>query len=203
MKKTPTRIAAQTVDALVSGIRRGDVEAFETVVKTYSPRLVRVVMGILKNPSDAEEVVQDVFLTVFRKIDYFRGEASFSTWLHRIAVNAALMQKRRDRSGTAVPLDDVLPALDAGSRRPKVGEWIEKPRDTVLRDEAWQVIHKAVDRLDHKYKTVYVLREFEGCSTEETAKILALKVPAVKSRPHRARFFLRRELATYFERQVA
>jgi len=150
---------------------------------------------------DTEEVTQDVFLAVFEKIERFRGDSSFFTWVHRIAVNAALMRKRRDKSALDVPLDDVLPAFeDNGHIAMDVADWSPQASDPALQEETRRVIQAAVKRLDEKYQTVFILRDVEGFSTEETAQILEMGVPAIKSRLHRARLALRKELANYFER---
>jgi RNA polymerase sigma-70 factor (ECF subfamily) len=144
-----------------------------------------------------------VFLTVFEKIDRFRGEASFTTWLHRVAVNAALMRRRRQRVGREVSLEEALPAFaDNGHIAVEVPDWSGQADDPLLREEARLAIAAAVDQLDDMYRTVFVLRDVEGFSTEEVARVLELSVPAVKSRLHRARLFLRRELAEYFEKQA-
>ena len=187
-------------EMLVKRIRNGDARAFEILVDRYEKRLFRIVLGILKDPDDAVEVVQDVFMTAFRKIDTFREEASFSTWIHRIAVNAALMHRRRDKSSAMVPLEKVLPSFDERGRALEhVEDWSEQADDPVLQEEIHQVIQAAVNRLDEKYKVVFVLREVEGISTEDTARITGLSVAAVKTRLHRARLQLRKELADYFE----
>jgi len=158
---------------------------------------------VLRDSMDAEEVTQDVFMTIFAKIDQFREEASFSTWIHRIAVNAALMRKRRERPTVDLPLEDVLPDVDAESGpSANVEDWSTKIDDPVLRSEASAVIQKAIERLDDKYQTIFVLRDVEGLSTGETASILGLGIPAVKTRLHRARLFLRAELAGYFDRRL-
>lgn len=186
---------------LVQRTRNGDVEAFEELLNRHQDRVTRVVFSILKDPMDTEEITQDVFLTVFEKIERFRGDASFSTWIHRIAVNAALMHKRRDKSSFDVPLDDVLPAFeDNGHIAVDVADWSPQTNDPALQEETRSVIQAAVDRLNKKYQTVFMLRDIEGFSTEETAQILAMGIPAIKSRLHRARLSLRKELANYFER---
>ena len=198
----PARAGARTSpeDLLVEQVRNGDVVAFEILLNRYQDRLTRLVSSILKDSRDTEEVVQDVFLTVFEKVDRFRGDASFSTWIHRIAVNAALMHKRRDKSGTDISLDDVMPFFDDRDRLvTRVADWSEQTRDPVMQQEALQVIQAAVDQLDSKYRIVFVLRFGEGFSTEETARILDMSIPAVKSRLHRARLLLRKRLAAYFD----
>ena len=151
---------------------------------------------------EAEEAVQDIFFAVFEKVHTFRGDSSFSTWLHRIAVNAALLRKRRDKSSTNVSLDEGSARDDRTTWLDKATQWASHPRDRVLEEEAWRVIDAAVARLDSKYQTVFKLRDVEGFSIESTARMLELGVPAVKTRLHRARLHLRRELADYFGRTV-
>ena len=188
---------------LVERARAGDLEAFEELLGRHQQRVMRVVLSILKEPMDAEEVAQDVFLTVFEKIDHFRGDSSFSTWLHRVAVNAALMRRRKSKADRSVPLDDVMPSFDErGHLAVDIADWSQQAGDPVLAREAGEVIEAAVEKLDEMYRTVFGLRDVQGFSIEETAEILELSVPAVKSRLHRARLFLRRELAEYFEKRV-
>lgn len=196
-----TAAATLSERELVERTRNGDVEAFEILLNRHQERVTRVVFSILKDPMDTEEVTQDVFLTVFEKIDRFRGDSSFSTWIHRVAVNAALMHKRRDKSAADVPLDDVLPAFEEnGHIAVDVADWSAQASDPALQEETRAVIQAAVDHLDEKYQTVFLLRDVQEFSTEETANILEMGVPAVKSRLHRARLSLRKELAEYFER---
>ncbi|MEE3259080.1 MAG: sigma-70 family RNA polymerase sigma factor [Candidatus Latescibacterota bacterium] len=188
---------------LVEWARTGDLKAFEELLGRHQQRVLRVVLSILKEAMDAEEVAQDVFLTVFEKIDRFRGDASFTTWLHRVAVNAALMRRRKSKADRSVPLDEVMPSFDdQGHLAVDITDWSEQANDPVLAQEAKAVIAAAVDKLDEKYQTVFALRDVQGFSTEETAELLALSVPAVKSRLHRARLFLRRELVDYFEKRA-
>ena len=195
--------AASDEVQFVERARAGDLEAFEELLGCHQQRVMRVVLSILKEPMDAEEVAQDVFLTVFEKIDHFRGDSSFSTWLHRVAVNAALMRRRKSKADRSVPLDDVMPSFDErGHLAVDIADWSQQAGDPVLAREAGEVIEAAVEKLDEMYRTVFALRDVQGFSTEETAEILELSVPAVKSRLHRARLFLRRELAEYFEKRV-
>ena len=187
---------------LVERARAGDLEAFEELLGRHQQRVMRVVLSILKEPMDAEEVAQDVFLTVFEKIDHFRGDSSFSTWLHRVAVNAALMRRRKSKADRSVPLVEVMPSFDEwGHLAVDIADWSQQAGDPVLAREAGEVIEAAVEKLDEMYRTVFGLRDVQGFATEETAEILELSVPAVKSRLHRARLFLRRELAEYFEKR--
>lgn len=202
MKEREDRAQIEDVE-LVRRARSGDLDAFEWLLGRHQQRVLRVVLSIVKEPMDAEEVAQEVFLTVFEKIDKFRGDASFTTWLHRVAVNAALMQRRKKKADRSVPLDEVMPAFDdKGMIAANVGDWTERAEDPVLQQEARVVIEAAVDKLEEIYRTVFTLRDIQGFSTEETAGILDLSIAAVKTRLHRARLFLRSELADYFEKRA-
>ena len=188
---------------LVERARHGDTAAFDCILDRYQERVMRVIVSILRDSMDAEEVAQDVFMVVFDKIDQFREEASFSTWIHRIAVNAALMRKRREKTRVTLPLEEMLPDFDAdGQISIDVEDWSAQVDDPALQAEARAVIQAAIEHLDSKYQTVFLLRDAEGFSTGETANILGLSIAAVKTRLHRARLFLREELAGYFERQT-
>jgi len=196
------QIHAASEKELIKRARSGDAAAFECILDRYQERVMRVILSILKNPMDAEEVTQDVFMAAFTKIDQFREEASFSTWLHRIAVNAALMRKRREKTAVHLPLEEMLPDFDEkGGFAADVADWSKQVDDPMLEAEIRTVIQEAIERLDSKYQTVFLLRDVEGFSTGETASILGLGIPAVKTRLHRARLFLRGELAEYFEKQ--
>ncbi len=200
--KTQNRAQAQDAE-LVRRARSGDIEAFELLLARHQQRVLRVVLSIVKEQMDAEEVAQDVFLKVFEKIEEFRGDASFTTWLHRIAVNTALMRRRKKQADRSVSLEDLMPDFDDhGHVAASIVDWSEQVDDPVLEQEARTVIEAAVDTLEEKYRTVFALRDIQQFSTEETAEILELSISATKSRLHRARLFLRSELAVYFEKQA-
>ena len=186
-------------ERLIENTREGDLRAFELLVERYQPRVNRVTMSVLKNTADAEEVAQDVFLTVFGKIEHFRGDSSFWTWVHRIAVNSALMRRRRLKTNTHMSLEEVMPSFDErGYTKGSVVDGSHSARDSAIQEEERVRIKEAVARLEYKYRIVFVLRQLEDLSTEETARILGLTTAAVKSRLHRARLFLRSDLADYF-----
>jgi RNA polymerase sigma-70 factor (ECF subfamily) len=186
-------------EQLIEYTREGDLRAFEVLVERYQPRVNRVTMSVLKNTADAEEVAQDVFLTVFGKIEHFRGDSSFWTWVHRIAVNSALMRRRRLKTNTHMSLEEVMPSFDErGYIHGSVVDWSQTAGDPAIQEEERMRIKEAVARLEYKYRIVFVLRQLEELSTEETARILGLTTAAVKSRLHRARLFLRSHLADYF-----
>ena len=183
--------------ALVARARDGEADALTQILTEHRGRIERLAHSIVRDPLDAEEVVQDVLLTISAKLDRFRGDASLTTWIHRIAVNAALMHRRRKRAVT-VPLDEARPAMDReDAAAARAG--FEQATDPTLRSELWEKVWEAVDGLGEKYRGVFILRDVEGLSTEEAARALGLKVPAVKSRLHRARHALREALRPYIE----
>jgi RNA polymerase sigma-70 factor (ECF subfamily) len=174
-------------------------EAFEE----YAPRVYHLARRLLGNAADAEDVTQDVFLRVVRKLSSFRGEAPFSTWLYRVAVNTALAYRRkralRETSPLPEPLEDFRE--DGGHRAP-VRRWMNRPNHQALEREAHQIIEEAIAGLPEMYRDVYVLADVEELPNDEIAKMLGLSVAAVKSRLHRARLLMRKALAPYFEEQA-
>jgi RNA polymerase sigma-70 factor (ECF subfamily) len=153
---------------------------------------------ILKNKSDAEEAAQDVFLTVVRKADRFQGNSSFYSWIYRICVNTCLMRLRKGRRTETVPIDEFLPVFTKeGVHAGPVRDWSREVERRMLDKELGQVIRRFTDELSEKYRVVFVLSDIEGLSNEETAQILGLTVPALKSRLHRARLYLRERLSRY------
>ncbi len=185
----------ETEAALISRAKHGDRQAIGQILTQHRTRIQRLAHSIVRNPMNAEEVVQDVMMAITNKIDRFRGEANLTTWVHRITVNAALMHRRKDRSSSVVSLDTT--SSDEALYETLLPQ--NPPVDRTLRKEFWTIVWDAVDALDSKYRTVFVLREVDGLSTEETAQALGLKVPAVKSRLHRAREALKEQLAWYVD----
>lgn len=184
---------------LIERLRARDVEALEALMSRHASRLYRVAYGITRSDADAEEVVQDVFLTLFRKIEGFEGRAALGSWLYRVTTNAALIKRRGKRDELEVSLEEQLPTFLAdghrdGDRSFLLADWSETPEDTLLNGEARKVLERALDRLPGHYRAVVVLREVEGLANEEVAQVLGESVPTVKSRLHRARMALREEL---------
>lgn len=176
----------------------------EKIFDEYAPRVFHLARRLLGNAADAEDVTQEVFLQVVRKLPSFRGEAAFSTWLHRIAVNAALTYRRKRALRQTVSLSEPLEDFDKdGNHRAPVRSWMNRPNHRALDREAHQLIEEAIARLPDMYRDVYVLADVEQLPNAEIAEMLGLNVPAVKSRLHRARLFMRKALASYFEEQAA
>ena len=185
--------------ALIQKLRAGDAAALETLMSVHASRLYRLAYGITRNDADAEEVVQDVFLTLFRKIDSFEGRAALGSWLYRVTTNAALIKHRGKRAMLEVSLEDQLPTYLAdghreGDRSFLLADWSDTPEDILLTGEARKTLERALDRLPDHYRAVLVLRDVEELANEEVAEILGESVPTVKSRLHRARMALREEL---------
>jgi len=186
--------------ALVERLKRGDEEAFAALLKRYQGKVYRLAMNMTRNAQDAEEATQDVFLAVYRKIGDFDGRAAFSTWLYRIATNAALMKLRARPAGQHLSVEEAGPAFGAdGHHARPVADWSEVPEDRLLAAERRRVVQDAIAALPSDYKAVVALREIEGLSNQEVAEVVGATVLAVKSRLHRARLALRERLATYFE----
>ena len=173
----------------------------ERVFREYAPRVYNLARRMLGNDADAEDVTQDVLLQVVRKLDTFRGESAFPTWLHRVTVNAALAHRRkranRQARQTSEPLDSFLEDGHAanGPMRP----WSVSPDQPLLNAETQHLIERAIAGLPETYRDVYVLADVEGLPNAEIAEMLGLSVPAVKSRLHRARLMMRDTLAPHFE----
>jgi RNA polymerase sigma-70 factor, ECF subfamily len=182
--------------AIVDALRRGDADGAEALVNHHGARIYRVVARILGDRRDVEEVCQDVLMTVVRKIGTFRGEAAFSSWIYRIAANAAYERARARRARVDdVSLDAVLPVFDEMGRHvAPVVDWSGGLEDPAVAGEVRTVLERAIGNLPEDYRVVLVLRDVEGLTNEEVAETLGLTVAAVKSRLHRARLFMRKAL---------
>jgi len=181
---------------LVAALRRGDPTAAEDLVAAYGDRAGRLATRITRNPQDAEEAVQDAFLSVIRKIDTFRGDSTFGSWIYRIVANAAYQCCRgRRRRGADVSLDQLLPVFDQrGHHIAPVVDWSSSVDDPARQTELRLVLGAAIEELPGDYRAVVVLRDVEGLTHREIAEILGLTVVNVKMRVHRARLFLRKRL---------
>lgn len=159
--------------------------------------------GITRSEGDAEEVVQDVFLTLFRKVESFEGRAALGSWLYRVATNAALIKRRGKRHQAEVKLEDLLPQFREDGHRDSdrtrlLADWSQAPDDELMTEETCAVVQEAIDALPEHYRAVVLLRDMEGLSNEEVAAILGESVVSVKSRLHRARMALRELLTSHY-----
>jgi len=188
--------------SLIERLRNGDTGALEPLMDRYAARVYRLAHGITRNEADAEEVVQDVFMTLVRKIHAFEGRAALGSWIYRVTTNAALMKRRGKRASVEVSLEDYLPTFlpdghRAGDQSFLLADWSQSPEQDLLSRETGEVLRRAIDELPGHYRAVLVLRDVEGVSNEEAAEALGESVSSVKSRLHRARMVLREELTQH------
>jgi RNA polymerase sigma-70 factor (ECF subfamily) len=186
--------------ALVAKAREGDLSAFNELVNSYSRKIFRLAKHITQNDEDAEDVLQETFLKAFEHLPDFQGQSKFYTWIVRIAVNESLMKLRKRKSDRSVPLDEPVDTGEDTVVR-EIAVWEENPEQKYSREELGQILDEAVEGLRPAFRTVFVLRDIEELSTEETAEALGISVPAVKSRLLRARLQLREKLTRFFKRK--
>src|SRR5437899_7676674 len=202
MSAIENKVAAPVTEelALVQAAKRGDDSAFEELVRRYDRNVFRIAQHITQNREDAEDVVQDAFLKAYTNLGRFQGQSKFYTWLVRIAVNEALMKLRRRKPERTVSLDEDIKTEDDSLPR-EVADWSPNPEQQYSQAELREILSKTIQGLPPGFRTVFVLRDVEGLSTEETADALDLSIPAVKSRLLRARLQLRERLSRYFQRR--
>ncbi len=185
---------------LLGQAREGDTRAFAELVRRYEGKIFRLAQHITQNREDAEDVLQETFMKAYEHLDQFKGDSKFYTWIVRIAVNQALMKLRRRKTDKSVSLDEQIDTGEDTVVR-EIAAWGEDPEQQFSREELGQVLDNAIQSLEPPYRSVFVLRDIEDLSTEETAEALGLSVPAVKSRLLRARLQLREKLTRFFKRK--
>jgi RNA polymerase sigma-70 factor (ECF subfamily) len=194
----PSQVVKEDEPALVAAAKAGDISAFETLVGRYERKIFRLTQNITQNREDAEDSMQEAFLKAFEHLQEFQGNSRFYTWLVRIAVNQALM-KLRKRRPNQVSLDEDIQSGEETIPR-DVEDWGPSPEDRYEQRELGGILQGVIAELDPSFRIVFQLRDIEELSTEETAEVLGLSVPAVKSRLLRARLKLRQKLNRYFRR---
>lgn len=182
-----------TDEQLVRKSQSDDERAFGELVSRYESKVYSLALKMLRNPEDAEDVLQDTFLRAYRGIKSFKGNSTFSTWIYRITANSALMRLRKRQLPT-VSIDDA----DEREAPINIADWAPGPVEQMLNQETQAAMTEAIDALPPEFRQVFVLRDIEELSNAEVAEILDLSVAAVKSRLHRARLKVRNRLATYF-----
>lgn len=195
--RLPSTVVADDEGLLVARAKSGDATAFSELVSRYERKIFRLALNITRNHEDAEDVMQEAFVKAYTNLASFQGDSRFYTWLVRIAVNEALMKLRKRRPGE-FSLDEPV-ASDDGDLTPRdIADWGPSPEQRFARTEMNEILTGAIEKLDPDFRIVFVLRDIEELSTEETAKLLNLSIPAVKSRLLRARLRLRQRLNRYF-----
>lgn len=187
---------------LIQAINSGQVDMFHELVKRYEQRLYNFSLRMCRDHSDAEDMVQDTFLNVFKYLKDFRYETKFKNWLYKVAASTCIKKRRRSKFAPEkeLSLEEFQPG-DEAEAVDTVPEWALMPLDKLLNEELSSAIHRAIISIPKKYRMVIVLRDIEGFSTAETAEILNLSPANVKVRLHRARLYLRDKLKGYFENE--
>jgi RNA polymerase sigma-70 factor (ECF subfamily) len=182
-------------EMLVSGLKHGDAKAMEEIVRRYSNKVYNLAYHLTRDASAAEEIMQEVFLTVISKINTLEHNSYFSTWLYRVATNAAYGFLRKEKKFTEQTVSDEIdqePSIEFDR------DWSTLPDDILLSEESRTILKKSIDSLPETMRAVIIMKDVEGFSNEEIAQSLGLSVPAVKSRLHRGRLILRSGLSDYF-----
>lgn len=190
---------ALTDKQLLKHIKRGSQDAFKEVLGRYETKVFNLAMRYTRNPEDAEEILQDVFVTVFKKISSFKGKSAFSSWLYRVTVNAAFMKLRKRKQDHTIPMEELSAPIQKN--------WLDKGgahKDSctdggLMHGELREILQEAIDKLPDDYRAVYILRDIDGLSNRQVSKVLSLSVPAIKSRLHRSRLMLRKKLSIYYK----
>ena len=197
MKEIPTHEEDQR---LIDGIRHGKPGLFHRIMEKYQEKIYNFGLKICPTPQDAEDLVQESFLNVFRYLKDFRQEMSFKNWLYLIASSVCHKMKRKSKFAPEreLSLEEFMPS-HSGHDMESIPEWADEPVEKLLNLELAEKIQAAVSNLPTDYRLVLVLRDVEGFSTQETAGILGISSPTVKVRLHRARLFLREALKEYYD----
>lgn len=186
--------------ALIEKARDGDDSAFTELMNRYERKILRLAKNITQNDEDAEDVLQETFLKAYSHLDNFKGDSKFYTWIVRIGVNESLMKLRKRKSDKTVSLDEQVDTGEDYVPR-EIAVWDDDPEQRFSQDEIRGILDGAVESLPPIFRSVFVLRDIEELSTEETADALGISIPAVKSRLLRARLQLRERLTRFFKRK--
>lgn len=188
-------------EQLVAEFNSGSIVAYEELIQRYAGKAYSLAQRLTRNPQDAEEVLQDVFVTVYRKLSKFEGKSTFSSWLYRVTVNASFMKLRRRKHDNNISVEEVLPQILNGALARQATASSEGDKVTA-QHQLSELLEDAIQRLPEEYRPVFILRDVDGLSSREVGKILNISVPAVKSRLHRSRMMLRRRLAKCYQEFV-
>jgi len=193
----PSTVVKDDEPKLVAAAKAGDPAAFTELVQRYERKIYRLALNITQNREDAEDAMQDAFLKSYAHLGEFLGDSRFYTWLVRIAVNEALMKLRRRRPNLT-SIDEPVQGEEEDFMPREIEDWGPSPEQKYAQTELAAILSSVIEKLEEEYRIVFVLRDIEELSTEETAQLLGLSIPAVKSRLLRARLKLREKLNRYF-----
>ena len=186
--------------ALVAQAKAGNDEAFAELLNRYERKILRLSKNITNSDEDAEDVLQETFLKAYTHLADFKGDSRFYTWIVRIAVNESLMKLRKRKSDKMVSLDEPVDNGEETVTR-EIAVWDDTPEIKYSQEEIKKILDESVESLSPIFRSVFVLRDIEELSTEETAEVLGISIPAVKSRLLRARLQLREKLTRFFRRK--
>jgi len=200
-KQVTKRTIKKSEDALdielLNKFQKGCQNSFEEIVTKYQSKVHSLALRLTKNTEDAEEVLQDVFVTIYKKADSFQGKAKFSSWLYRITCNASFMKLRKKKQEKAVAMEDLAPFLQEKAINGDV-KMTYRGDEASINNQVRETLESAISKLPEEYRAVFVLRDVDGLSNKEVGSILNLSVPAVKSRLHRSRLMLRKKLQRFY-----
>ena len=182
-------------------VNDNDDQAFELIVSRYMEKIYNLAYRITRDHYKSEDVLQEVYITLIKKLHTFRGESKFSSWLYRITANASYMLLRAEKKYEHdLSLEDYVPYDSKGTLMGRIHhkDWSSRPDIVIYIKEALEILEKAVDELPEAYRVVFYLRDIEGLSNEEVSQVLEISVPAAKSRIHRSRLYIRDNVSDYF-----
>jgi RNA polymerase sigma-70 factor (ECF subfamily) len=188
------QIANRTESELIAAVLAGEIQLYHELIRPYERSVYVMALSYMKNEADAEDVSQEAFIRAFRKLESFRAESKFSTWLISITINEARTRLRRQAIVRMEPLDQ-LPDKDKSISPALLRDWREIPSEAVERAEVRNLIRLAVEQLPDIYRQVFLMRDVEELTINETAEALNISIPSVKVRLHRARMRLQKQLA--------
>ena len=185
---------------LVAEAKAGNHQAFEKLVERHEDKVYGLALRMMGNEADAEDVLQDTFLSAYKGLKNFKEKAAFSTWLYRLATNAALMKLRKKKGDKSIPLDEQMAEFVPN---PEIRDWSAAPDSILEGKELKEIMEQAIQSLPDMYRAVFLLKDVERLKNDEIASILNISVPAVKSRLHRARLHLRKLIGQYLAGEPA
>jgi len=182
-------------------VNNNDDKAFELIVGRYMEKIYNLAYRITRDHYKSEDVLQEVYITLIKKLHTFRGESKFSSWLYRVTANASYMLLRAEKKyENDISLENYVPYDSKGTLMGRIHhkDWSSRPDIVIYIKEALEILEKAIDELPEVYRVVFYLRDIEGLSNEEVSQVLEISVPAAKSRIHRARLYIRDKVSDYF-----